>query len=216
MRSSPSRRWDPLSHLRLLLFAVIPLIPQASLPRAAFVPAVSRALSTTASPKITKMDPPNWWAGFTPHLMVLATGENLEGATVKCGHEGVHLARSKVTANGKYLFLWLEIAPAAEAGDVTIQIETPSGKTSVNFPLLARKPAQGKFQGFSSDDTIYLIMPDRFADGDPGNDPPAASPGTYDRSNPRAYHGGDFRGIRDHLGLFARSGCDRDMAHADR
>ena len=95
--------------------------------------------------------------------------------------------------------MWLDIAADARAGDATIQIETPSGKTSVNFSLLAREPSQGRFQGFSPDDAIYLIMPDRFADGDPSNDPPPASPGTYDRSKARAYHGGDFRGIRDHL-----------------
>jgi glycosidase len=145
------------------------------------------------------MDPPNWWVGFTPNLMVLASGENLEGATVTCDRDGVRLTRSKVTAGGKYLFLWLEIALHVRAGDIAIQIATSSGKTSVNFSLLAREPSQGKFQGFSPEDAIYLIMPDRFADGDPSNDPPAASPGTYDRSKARAYHGGDFRGIRDHL-----------------
>jgi neopullulanase len=145
------------------------------------------------------MDPPNWWAGFTPNLMVLATGENLGGATVKCARQDLHLTRSKATDGGKYLFLWLEIAPDARAGDAAIEITTLSGMTTVNFPLLAREPSLGKYQGFSPDDTIYLIMPDRFADGDTSNDPPAASSGTYDRSKSRAYHGGDFRGIRDHL-----------------
>jgi glycosidase len=175
------------------------LAPAASSPRSQELPAFTRDAPAAQIPRVTKMEPPNWWTVFTPKLMVLATGENLQDAAVKCDHEGVRLAGSKVTAGGKYLFLWLEIAPAAEAGDVAIQIETPSGKTSVNFPILARKSAQGKFQGLSSDDTIYLIMPDRFADGDQSNDAPADSPGTYDRSNPRAYHGGDVRGIRDHL-----------------
>jgi neopullulanase len=145
------------------------------------------------------MDPPNWWVGFTPNVMILAAGQNLGNATVTCDRDGVRLTHSKVTASGKYLFLRLEIAPDARAGDAAIQIVTPSGKTSVNFSLLAREPSQGRVQGFSPDDVIYLIMPDRFADGDPSNDPPSASPGTYDRSKARAYHGGDFRGIRDHL-----------------
>jgi neopullulanase len=210
VRNSPSRRWPRLSHLRLILLAVVALTSQFSLlnasPVSAALQAVSHAPSPQASeaqgsaaPAIAKMDPPNWWVGFTPNLMVLANGENLEGATVTCDREGVRVTQSKVTAGGKYLFLWLEIAASTLAGDTAIQIATPSGKTSVNFPLLAREPSQGKFQGFSPDDAIYLIMPDRFADGDPSNDPPAASPGTYDRSRSRAYHGGDFRGIRDHL-----------------
>ena len=210
MRNSPSRRWPRLSHLRVILLAVVALTSQFSLLKASPVSAASQAVShassprasevqTSAAPAITKMDPPNWWVGFTPNVMILAAGENLGGATVTCDRDGVWLTQSKVTAGGKYLFLWLEIAPDARAGDAAIQIATPSGKTSVNFSLLAREPSQGKFQGFSPDDAIYLIMPDRFADGDPSNDPPPASPGTYDRSKARAYHGGDFRGIRDHL-----------------
>jgi glycosidase len=65
---------------------------------------------------------------------------------------------------------------------------------------LARADASGRFEGFSRDDVIYLIMPDRFADGDPSNDQPPQSTGTYDRKNAMAYHGGDLRGIRQHLG----------------
>lgn len=201
MRNSPSRRSLRVSHLRLLIFAAAAtLISNCPSLHAASAHVTSRAApEQSATPHITKMDPPNWWVGFTPNLMVLATGENLEGATVMCTSEGVHLKHLRVTDGGKYLFVWLEIAPDAHPGDATIQITTPSGNTSVNFPLLARESSQGKFQGFSPDDTIYLIMPDRFADGDPTNDPPPASPGTYDRSKPRAYHGGDFRGIKDHL-----------------
>jgi neopullulanase len=210
VRNSPSRRRLRLSHLPLILLAVVVLTSQVSWLKASPVSAASQAVSHasswrasevqgSAAPAITKMDPPNWWVGFTPHVMILAAGENLGGATVTCDRDGVRLTQSKVTAGGKYLFMWLEIAPDARAGDATIQIATPSGKTSVNFSLLARKPSQGKFQGFSPDDAIYLIMPDRFADGDPSNDPPPAAPGTYDRSKARAYHGGDFRGIRDHL-----------------
>jgi glycosidase len=210
VRNSPSQRRLRLSHLRLILLAVVALTSQFSLLKASPVSAASQAVShasslrasevqASAAPAITKMDPPNWWVGFTPHVMILAAGENLGGATVTCDRDGVRLTQSKVTAGGKYLFMWLDIAPDARAGDATIQIATPSGKTSVNFSLLARKPSQGKFQGFSPDDAIYLIMPDRFADGDPSNDPPPAAPRTYDRSKARAYHGGDFRGIRDHL-----------------
>src|SRR4029077_8476980 len=56
-----------------------------------------------------------------------------------------------------------------------------------------------KFQGLSPEDVIYLIMPDRFANGDPTNDEPAEAPRTHNRSNPRAYHRGDLRGIREQL-----------------
>jgi glycosidase len=65
--------------------------------------------------------------------------------------------------------------------------------------LKARADSHGRFEHLSHDDVIYLIMPDRFADGDSSNDQPPKSTGVYDRSQPKAYHGGDLRGIRDHL-----------------
>jgi glycosidase len=155
--------------------------------------------SSSSAPQIEKMDPPNWWTGFTPEVLVLASGANLDGATLTCSRPGVEIERSKATAAGKYLFFWLEILPSAEPGDAPIQIKTMSGATTVNFPILARESTSGKFQGFSPGDTMYLIMPDRFADGDTRNDAMATSPGAFDRAKPRAYHGGDFRGIEQHL-----------------
>jgi len=153
----------------------------------------------TAAPQITKLEPPNWWIDFVPELQLLITGENLEGATVTCSSPGVSIARSKVTDGGHYVFAWLNIAPDARPGTAALQVRTAAGSASVNFPIEERPSSAGKFQGFSQDDVIYLIMPDRFADGDPSNDKLRNSPGTYDRSKPRAYHGGDLRGIRDHL-----------------
>ena len=85
-------------------------------------------------------------------------------------------------------------------------VETPlpshavfNGDTSFELPLATRAPTAGKFQGLSQSDVLYFIMPDRFANGDPTNDQPADAPGSWDRSEPRAYHGGDLRGIREHL-----------------
>ena len=65
----------------------------------------------------------------------------------------------------------------------------------IPFELLAPLAREGRFQGFSPDDAIYLIMPDRFANGDPANDDPAVSQGLFDRAKPRYYHGGDLRGV---------------------
>jgi neopullulanase len=148
---------------------------------------------------VHKLDPPNWWTGFAPNVMLLVRGENLADARVATSYLGVKVVRSQSSTNGHYLFLWIEIAKAAVAGEVMFQINTPSGKGTFRWPLLVRGSQQGRFQGISRDDVIYLIMPDRFADGDTSNDQPAQSPGTYDRSAARAYHGGDLRGVRDHL-----------------
>jgi glycosidase len=131
--------------------------------------------------------------------MLLVRGENLGDALASTHYDGVKVVRSQASSNGHYLFAWIEIRKAAAAGDVIFDIKAPSGKSSFHWPLLARTSEQGRFQGISRDDVIYLIMPDRFADGDTSNDQPVQSPGTYDRSAARAYHGGDLRGVRDHL-----------------
>jgi neopullulanase len=130
---------------------------------------------------------------------VLAAGENLQGATVTCTYAGVSITRSKVTDAGRYLLVWLNIAASTRPGDAILRLRTESGATKVSFPLEQRSSTAGKFEGFSDDDVIYLIMPDRFADGDRSNDELADAPGSYDRANPRAYHGGDLQGIGDHL-----------------
>ena len=150
-------------------------------------------------PSVQKLDPPNWWAGFAPNVLVMARGQNLTGGRVETSYPGVRVARSEASENGHYLFLWLEIAPTASAGEVTFQISGPTGKENFRWPLLQRITPAGHFQGITKDDVLYLIMPDRFADGDTSNDQPAQSPGTYDRKVARAYHGGDLRGIREHL-----------------
>jgi glycosidase len=148
---------------------------------------------------VTKLEPPNWWIDFVPDLELMMTGNNLEGAKIECTRTEIAIERSKVTGGGHYMFLRLKIAPSAPAGPITFNLETQSGKTSVNFSLERRSSPAGKFQGFSQADVIYLIMLDRFAAGDPRNEEMAKSQGAYDRSKPRAYHGGDLRGVREHL-----------------
>lgn len=159
----------------------------------------ANAAGQVGGPRVTKVEPPNWWVGFTPEIEVLASGENLEGAKISSLYAGLTVARWKVTDGGRCLFAWLSIAPDTQAGNGLLRVQTPSGTALVTFPLERRESAQGKFQGFGQDDVIYLIMPDRFADGDPSNNEIPGVPGTYDRSKARAYHGGDLRGIRNHL-----------------
>ena len=97
------------------------------------------------------------------------------------------------------MFVWLKIGADAKSGTAVCRITTPTGTTSFELPVAARAMKLGKFQGLVPEDVIYLLMPDRFANGDPTNDEPAEARGMHDRSNSRAYHGGDLRGIREHL-----------------
>jgi len=151
------------------------------------------------APVVTKVEPPSWWANLTPDLMLLLSGHDLEATRVVCNLPSILVERTQATAAGRYLFVWLRIGADAKSGTAVCRITTPTGTTSFELPVAARAMKLGKFQGLSPKDVIYLVMPDRFANGDPRNDEPAEARGTHDRANPRAYHGGDLRGIQEHL-----------------
>ena len=158
------------------------------------------ALVEAQAPAVRKIDPPNWWVNYTPELTLLLTGENLGGARVESPTKGLTPLGAEASANGHYLFVHLQLSSNLPSGTVPLRLITAAGSTAVPLPLLARADSHGRFEGFSRDDVIYLIMPDRFADGDLSNDRPLGSTGLYDRSQPMAYHGGDLRGLREHLG----------------
>lgn len=157
---------------------------------------VSTSGQQAARPKITKIDPPNWWIGLS-NPMLLLTGENLEHAKVSSSIPSIRVSRTMDGRNGHYLFVWLDISKTAPPGKLNLTVTTPHGHQVATWALERRPNESQAFNGFGLDDAIYLVMPDRFADGNPSNNFPAS--GTYDRSLPRAYHGGDLRGIQQHL-----------------
>ncbi len=148
-------------------------------------------------PRITKIDPPNWWVPM-PSPMLLVRGENLIGATFSARGGQVRITKSAVSFNGHWAFLWLG-TENTQPGTLQITAHTAHGDAHFDFALEKRRPAAAGFAGFSSADVMYLIMPDRFADGDIANDTLANFPQPDDRTVPRAYHGGDLRGIEQHL-----------------
>lgn len=143
-------------------------------------------------PVINRVDPPNWWSAL-PDPMLLIYGRNLTEAKFAVSGHGVRLLRSRVSSNGHYAFLWLNTRNA-EPQDLEITATSSAGSAKKEFALLARRPAQGRFQGFGPADVIYLVMTDRFADGNANNNQPGYAPDA-----PRGWHGGDFAGIRQHL-----------------
>lgn len=150
------------------------------------------------SPKITKVEPPSWWLGSTWNpVRLLIRGENLQGAAISA--PGLRIANVRVNAKGSYLFADLDLSKTRAAGTVTLKVSAAGGQTEAPFEVLPRLSYSGRFQGFHSGDVMYLIMPDRFANGDESNDDPAVSKGLFDRTRKRFYHGGDLQGIIDRL-----------------
>jgi glycosidase len=145
------------------------------------------------------VEPPNWWVGLTPDLMVLLSGHGLQATKVACNLPDVVVGRTQATQGGEYLFVWLKFGPQLRSGTAVCRATTPTGEATFELPIATRQPTAQRFHGLNPDDVIYLIMPDRFADGDAANDEPAEFPGSHDRAKPRAWHGGDLKGVRDHV-----------------
>lgn len=145
--------------------------------------------------------PTNWWAGMKMNKIQLMlyseAGDDIK--TVSLAYPGVTVTKIHSPENKRYSFVDVTIAPEAKPGTAKILI---NNKTTVNFPLHARRAGNGKTfaQGINSSDFIYLIMPDRFSNGDPLND---VLPGMLDQSLNRDSiyhrHGGDLQGIINHL-----------------
>ncbi len=151
------------------------------------------------SPKVQKIDPPSWWTNSTVNpVRVLVHGQNLKGATVAAG-KGLLTSNVKASENGHYLFFDVKILPLTAAGKYNIKLTNPAGSADVPFEITAKSTAPNQHRGFSRDDVIYFLMPDRFADGDPSNNDPEKSKGLFDRAKPRHYHGGDLQGVIDKL-----------------
>lgn len=153
-----------------------------------------------SAPEAIKVEPPNWWVGHSINpVRVLIRGRNLHGARVEAVGGGISAGLTSINASGTYLFVDLIIDPRASAGRRALRITTPNGRTETSFDISTPLSREGRFQGFNSDDVIYLIMPDRFNDGDQSNNDPTISKGMYDRSRNRYYHGGDLQGVINRL-----------------
>ena len=151
-------------------------------------------------PSVLKVEPPNWWVGHSINpVRVLIRGRDFSGARVEAVGAGLATGLTRINQAGTYLFVDVVIDASAKPGRRTLKITTNNGVTEAPFEISAPLSRAGRFQGFSPDDVIYLIMPDRFSDGDVSNNDPPQSKGLYNRENKFMYHGGDFQGIINHL-----------------
>jgi neopullulanase len=199
--SGKARRSFAGSHLSLRR-VISGIVSLCVVQLAAFCATAAEARANSAQdnePMVTKVEPPNWWLGMTPEVMVLLTGRGLEATKVECNLTSILVERTQSTTGGNYLFVWLKFGPETKSGTAVCRVTAPTGVTSFELPLAARAETIHKFQGVTPNDVIYLIMPDRFANGDPTNDEPADARGSHDRAKARAYHGGDLRGVQNHL-----------------
>ena len=155
--------------------------------------------------------PRNWWTGMKePALQLMVHAKNIASLTTAMKtYPGVVLSSIAKTTNPNYLFLNLVIGRQAKPGTIRFTFSKGSVHQEIRFPLQRRTGANGVdyAKGVTAADLVYLIMPDRFSNGDTGNDRVAGLRDTScDRNNPLLRHGGDLAGIIRHLGYLQALG----------
>jgi neopullulanase len=170
-----------------------------------------RTSATTPEPAM-RVEPANWWTGMVNNRVeILIHREGI--AAFNCnlgkgarGAKGVKLIKTERLESPNYLFVTLEIGPKAPAQNVFLQFSQPQSKAffTYEYPILARSGQRP--QGLSSKDAVYLIFPDRFANGDPSNDNVKGMYQGLQRDSLLGRHGGDLQGIINHLDYVADLG----------
>lgn len=152
---------------------------------------------------VSKIDPPCWWTEMADDtLQLMVYGNNISAAEVKVTYPGVNLLETVRPDSPDYLLLYLLVDDSAKPGNVAIDFKIGKKKQSVDYQLKKRTGLKPEFEGFDAADVLYLVMPDRFADGDSKNnvmpEQMKFNPQT-NRSKEGARHGGDIQGMVDHL-----------------
>ncbi len=199
------RRWSMQSknYLCVLCMLLCSCVAFAASPQSA---------ATHEPLKLLKVDPPSWFARF-PEPMLLVRGEGLTGAEFSLSDPALHIARQYLSSNGHWALLWLTASPQ-HAETVQLKARSAGRYAKLLYTFAEPKLGDAGFAGFSNQDSMYLIMTDRFADGDLTNDGPhatdlASSPEAgAERAKARGWHGGDLRGITQHLDYIQKLGFD--------
>lgn len=149
---------------------------------------------------IKKIQPAFWYAGMKhTELQVLVYGDHIADWNVALGDSDVHISKTITTENPNYLFLYLE---TQNSKPKTLNLRFSLGKKSFSQPyqLKARERTPESVKGFDERDLIYMLMPDRFSNGDTTNDVvPGMLESKVDRKNPGGRNGGDLQGVINHL-----------------
>lgn len=151
---------------------------------------------------IERIEPQNWWTGMKYNtITLLIYGSNISDLQPAITYPGVQLLKKDTVENKNYLFVTLKISTAAKPGNIKINF-SKKGHVALtrDFPILKREPNSAQRESYSQKDAIYLIVPDRFCNGDTTNDiVPSLLETTVNRNDEDSRHGGDISGITDHL-----------------
>ena len=173
-----------------------------------FFSALLLAIQAVAAMNIEKIDPPFWYAGMEDNeLQLMVYGKDIAHAKVGVSYPGVRISSTVKLESDNYLLVYLTLSDEVKPGNVKLTFEQGRRRITKEYELKARAMAGSERKGFDASDALYLLMPDRFANGDTSNDQlQGMAPYEVNRNNPDARHGGDLAGIEQHLDYFSELG----------
>ncbi|MGB5411566.1 MAG: glycoside hydrolase family 13 protein [Woeseiaceae bacterium] len=172
-----------------------------------FLATCGNASETETLDGIERVEPPFWWQGFKhTELQLLVHGDGIASLSPAIDYPGVSVERIEKGDSPNYLFIYLDISATAKPGTFDIVLNGKDRSLSYEYELRERRAGAAEVKGFSPADVIYLITPDRFANGDPANDSVDGYTDKHDRSDDYGRHGGDIAGIRQNLDYISDMG----------
>lgn len=183
----------------IVLFAVV-------FSSCATAPSFDPASVEDADGRVTRVEPLSWWVGMNTPLQLLLQGDAISECDVRIEGDGVRVKAVHKADSPNYLFVDVEIDASAEAGVRYIVFTRGDEEFKVAYDIAARREGSAARKGFTTADAIYLIMPDRFANGCAENDSTDDTADKAARNEFYGRHGGDIQGVIDHLDYIADMG----------
>ena len=168
---------------------------------------MAQVFQANAQVKINKIDPTDWYVGMKdPTLQLMVYGQGICDAEVSTDYPGVKVDSLVRLDSPNYLLVYLNL-DGAKAGQLPLTFTLKGKKKKVSYTLRDREMSGEQRMGFTNRDVLYMLMPDRFANGNAKNDAfKTMQDALCDRQAPSLRHGGDLEGIRQHLDYFNELG----------
>lgn len=156
----------------------------------------SLQIGAKSLPLVQRVEPTYWWTGMKqPEFQLMLYGVGISSADISLNYQGVSISRKQLTDNPNYVFLYLNVTKEALPGKFNISLQIGNKKQILVYELKMRRQGSASRKSFTEADAIYLLMPDRFANGNPANDSITGYYQGVHREIPGARHGGDIAGI---------------------
>ena len=187
----------------IIATAVIALAACSGKP--AFDPA---SVADATAEQVTRVEPLSWWVGMKTDLQLLVQGAGISEYDVAIeGGKGVSVEKINKAESPNYLFVDVNVAADAQPGTYYIVFSKDGQSFKYPYEITAREAGSAERQSFTTADRVYLIMPDRFANGDASNDSTEDTAEDANRANGNGRHGGDIQGVIDHLDYISELGA---------